>query len=231
MAKILLIDDDVELCELLKEFLQSESFEVTIANDGRAGLERLSDEHPDLIVMDIMMPKLNGLDTLKQLRSENFDLPVIMLTARGDDVDKIVGLELGADDYLSKPFNPRELSARIKAILRRITEKQPDSTEVYQVEDITIHPASRQVLVNDVETELTAAEFEILTILLKFAGEVCSKQKLTEQALSRKLELYDRSIDMHISNLRKKLAAKPDGTQRIKTIRGIGYMYLTRNIQ
>ena len=224
MAKILIIDDDVELCELLVEFLHNESFEAASANDGIAGLELLESEQPDLVVMDIMMPRLNGLDTLKQLRNRNINLPVIMLTARGDDVDKIVGLELGADDYLSKPFNPRELSARIKAILRRSTDSSTQ-TQSYQVEDITVNPSSRQIFLNDIEIELTAAEFEILHQLLKSAGQVCSKQTLTEKALSRKLEMYDRSIDMHISNLRKKLANKPDGTQRIKTVRGIGYIY------
>ena len=224
MAKILIIDDDVELCELLVEFLHNEGFEAASANNGIAGLELLESEQPDLVIMDIMMPRLNGLDTLKQLRNKNINLPVIMLTARGDDVDKIVGLELGADDYLSKPFNPRELSARIKAILRRSADSSTQ-TQSYQVEDITINPSSRQTFLNDVEIELTAAEFEILHQLLKSAGQVCSKQTLTEKALSRKLEMYDRSIDMHISNLRKKLANKPDGTQRIKTVRGIGYIY------
>ncbi len=225
MAKILIIDDDRELCELLEEFLCSEGFEIACANDGLAGLELLSLEQPDLIVMDIMMPKLNGLDTLKQLRSKNLLLPVIMLTARGDDIDKIVGLELGADDYLSKPFNPRELSARIKAILRRTTEDQISSVQDYTVEDIIVKPGSRQVFLDNVEIELTAAEFEILHLLLTNAGRVSTKEALTEKALSRKLEMYDRSIDMHISNLRKKLANKPDGTQRIKTVRGIGYIY------
>ena len=225
MSKVLIIDDDLELCDLLEEFLISEDFQINVANNGFDGIESVKQNRPDLVVMDVMMPKLNGFDALKQLRASHSALPVIMLTARGDDIDKILGLELGADDYLSKPFNPRELSARIKAILRRSSAKELTSSENYSVEDISINSASRQVFIEDYEVELTTAEFELLNLLLKFAGEVCTKKTLTEQGLSKKLEMHDRSIDMHISNLRKKLGEKSDGSIRIKTVRGIGYIY------
>ena len=225
MSHILVIDDDQDLCELIEEFLQSEGFQVDLANDGESGLEKLHTEPPDLIVMDVMMPKMNGFDVLKEIRSQKIQLPVIMLTARGDDIDKILGLELGADDYLPKPFNPRELSARIKAILRRTRILDTPEQSQFYIEDILINLSSREVFIDESELDLTAAEFDILQALLKSAGEVCTKEMLTEQGLSRKLEMYDRSIDMHISNLRKKLGDKKDGSARIKTVRGIGYIY------
>ena len=225
MSKILIIDDDCELCELLAEFLQSEGFEISIANDGLRGLELIGNIKPDLVVMDVMMSPISGFEVLKKLRIQNLTLPVIMLTARGDDIDKILGLELGADDYLPKPFNPRELCARIKAILRRTITTELIESSSYELEDISIRLNSRQVFIGRRELDLTSAEFDILHTLVKSAGEICSKEILTERGLSRKLELYDRSIDMHISNLRKKLGKKPDGSARIKTIRGIGYIY------
>jgi len=225
MSKILIIDDDCELCELLAEFLQSEGFEISIANDGLRGLELIGNIKPDLVVMDVMMSPISGFEVLKKLRIQNLTLPVIMLTARGDDIDKILGLELGADDYLPKPFNPRELCARIKAILRRTITTELIESSSYELEDISIRLNSRQVFIGRRELDLTSAEFDILHTLVKSAGEICSKEMLTERGLSRKLELYDRSIDMHISNLRKKLGKKPDGSARIKTIRGIGYIY------
>ena len=225
MSKILIIDDDSELCELLSEYLQSEGFDITVANDGHSGLNLIDRLAPDLVVMDVMMSPISGFEVLKKLRSYNSTLPVIMLTARGDDIDKILGLELGADDYLPKPFNPRELCARIKAILRRSAAVETTEASSYELDDIFIRLNSRQVFLDQRELDLTSAEFDILHTLVKSAGDVCSKEMLTEQGLSRKLELYDRSIDMHISNLRKKLGAKPDGSIRIKTIRGIGYLY------
>lgn len=225
MSNILIIDDDDELCGLLAEFLQSEGFDIRIANDGVRGLELIDNTNPDLVVMDVMMSPVSGFDVLKKLRIQNNTLPVIMLTARGDDIDKILGLELGADDYLPKPFNPRELCARIKAILRRTATTEFAESSSYELEDISIRLNSRQVFIDGRELELTSAEFDILHTLAKSAGEICSKEMLTERGLSRKLELYDRSIDMHISNLRKKLGKKPDGSVRIKTIRGIGYLY------
>lgn len=225
MSKILIVDDDCELCALLSEYLQSEGFETSMANDGIRGLELIDTIAPDLVVMDVMMSPVSGFEVLKKLRIQNNNLPVIMLTARGDDIDKILGLELGADDYLPKPFNPRELSARIKAILRRTATTHIIDSSSYQLEDILIKLNSRQVYIDQQELDLTSAEFDILHTLIKSAGTICSKEELTEQGLSRKLEMYDRSIDMHISNLRKKLGRKADGSDRIKTIRGIGYIY------
>lgn len=225
MSKILIIDDDEQLCKLLCEYLQSEGFDVTVANDGENGLEIIDRCAPDLAVMDVMMSPLSGFEVLKRLRTQNTSVPVIMLTARGDDIDRILGLELGADDYLPKPFNPRELSARIKAILRRTATRTTNEPNIHQIEDIEIRLNSRQVFLGERELVLTSAEFDILLTLVKSAGDICSKEMLTELGLSRRLEPYDRSIDMHISNLRKKLGKKPDGSVRIKTVRGIGYLY------
>ena len=231
MSTILIIDDDIELCTLLSDFLESEGFDIRIANDGFSGLTLIDDITPDLVVMDVMMSPISGFEVLKKIRTKDTSLPVIMLTARGDDIDKILGLELGADDYLPKPFNPRELCARIKAILRRSQPTDNAESNNYEFEDILIKLNSRQAFIDQQEMELTSAEFDILHTLVKSAGEICSKEKLTEKGLSRKLEMYDRSIDMHISNLRKKLGKKADGSIRIKTIRGIGYIYTTNDYQ
>jgi DNA-binding response OmpR family regulator len=231
-ANILLVEDDQELNELLTEFLQLEGFNVTSTFDGVAGLEAaLTGEH-DAIVLDIMLPKMNGLEVLKQLRNSQ-KTPVLMLTARGDEVDRIVGFEMGADDYLPKPCNPREIIARIKAILRRVemdlADAQPVSKNgVIKLEDIEVNPSTRVATLNDEPLELTSTEFNLLESLLSHAGQVISKEDLTETALGRKLTLYDRSVDMHLSNLRKKLGAFADGEARIKTVRGVGYLYVAR---
>lgn len=231
-ANILLVEDDQELNELLTEFLQLEGFNVTSTFDGVAGLEAaLTGEH-DAIVLDIMLPKMNGLEVLKQLRNSQ-KTPVLMLTARGDEVDRIVGFEMGADDYLPKPCNPREIIARIKAILRRVemdlADAQPVSKNgVIKLEDIEVNPSTRVATLNDEPLELTSTEFNLLESLLSHAGQVISKEDLTETALGRKLTLYDRSVDMHLSNLRKKLGAFADGEARIKTLRGVGYLYVAR---
>ena len=231
-ANILLVEDDQELNELLTEFLQLEGFNVTSTFDGVAGLEAaLTGEH-DAIVLDIMLPKMNGLEVLKQLRNSQ-KTPVLMLTARGDEVDRIVGFEMGADDYLPKPCNPREIIARIKAILRRVemdlADAQPVSKNgIIKLEDIEVNPSTRVATLNDEPLELTSTEFNLLESLLSNAGQVISKEDLTETALGRKLTLYDRSVDMHLSNLRKKLGAFADGEARIKTVRGVGYLYVAR---
>ena len=231
-ANILLVEDDQELNELLTEFLQLEGFNVTSTFDGVAGLEAaLTGEH-DAIVLDIMLPKMNGLEVLKQLRNSQ-KTPVLMLTARGDEVDRIVGFEMGADDYLPKPCNPREIIARIKAILRRVemdlANAQPVSKNgIIKLEDIEVNPSTRVATLNDDPLELTSTEFNLLESLLSNAGQVISKEDLTETALGRKLTLYDRSVDMHLSNLRKKLGNFADGEARIKTVRGVGYLYVAR---
>jgi len=223
-SRILLADDDRELCALLAEFLQGEGFSVIQAYDGEAALKMALNEPSDLMVLDIMMPKLNGMEVLKELRKTS-SLPVVMLTARGEPVDRIIGLEIGADDYVPKPCNPRELVARIRAVLRRASAPN-DSGSNIEVDDVELNPKTRVVLVNNEPVELTSTEFSLLSVLLSSAGEVVSKAQLSEQGLGRRMAMYDRSIDMHVSHLRKKLGAMQDGSERIKTIRGAGYLYV-----
>jgi len=221
-TKILIADDDVELCALLKEFFESEDFEVMLAHDGLAALDAARQPGFDLVVLDVMMPHLNGLDVLKELRKES-RLPVIMLTARGDDLDRILGLELGADDYVPKPCNPRELLARIRAVMRRSGGTPAQS--VIQVDDLELNQGNRTLLREGATVELTSTEFSILQSLLQHRGEVVSKRDLYVTALGREPVAHDRSVDMHVSNLRRKLGAAADGENRIETIRGIGYLY------
>jgi DNA-binding response OmpR family regulator len=231
--RILLADDDVELCEMLVEYLERDGFHVETAHDGAKALEKARSGDHDLIVLDIMMPEMSGLDVLRELREDSL-IPVLILTARGDDVDSVVGLELGADDYLAKPCNPRVLVARIRAILRR-TEGHPGSNETVagaapmSIGDIELFQGSRKVLVNGKPVSMTSTEFGVLAELLHHAGNVVSKASLSRKVLGRELSRYDRSLDMHVSNLRKKLGTRPDGDERIKTIRGVGYLYVTDN--
>jgi DNA-binding response OmpR family regulator len=221
-TSILIVDDDVELCGLLKEYLESEGLRVRMAHNGRAGLDEARKPGLDLIVLDVMMPELNGMEVLKELRKES-RIPVIMLTARGDDLDRIQGLELGADDYLPKPCNPRELLARIRAVIRR-TSSMVGSNEI-QVDDLELNIGARQLKRDGEEIELTSTEFSILQSLLQHQGEVVIKRDLYISALNREPVRHDRSIDMHVSNLRRKLGSTPSGQARIETIRGIGYQY------
>lgn len=227
MNRILVIDDDSELCELLSDYLSSEGFVVETSNHGGQGATQALAGDYALVVLDVMLPGLNGFDVLRKIRASS-KLPVIMLTARGDDIDRIVGLELGADDYLPKPFNPRELVARIRAIQRRSeATEQPvaaRATEVI-VGDILLCPANRTVKRNGVVIALTSVEFTLLEVLLRQAGEVISREDLVEKALGRRLSAYDRSIDVHVSALRKKLGHQADSGERIKTVRGVGYLY------
>ncbi len=217
--RILVIDDDVELCALLREFLQREGFQVDTAHDGKAGLEKVSKEAPDLIVLDVMLPGMDGFEILRRLRQQG-RIPVLMLTARGEDVDRIVGLELGADDYLAKPFNPRELAARIRAILRRMEPRTADSR--VEVNGVTLDPGSREVLLEGKHVELTTIEFDILEHLMRSAGRVLSRDSLMEALYNRKATAFDRSMDMHISHLRRKLEGE---RTLIKTVRGVGYQF------
>ncbi len=221
---ILIIDDDQELCALLEDFLQLEGFNTSAIHDGADAIEACKGREFDAIVLDVMLPRVQGFEVLRRLRQFS-TTPVIMLTARGEDTDRIVGLEMGADDYLPKPCNPRELAARLRAILRR-TEKSADREASHlAVDGLTASTTERKVEMNGEEIKLTTAEFNILVVLLRHAGEVVNKEMLSQQALGRALTAYDRSIDVHVSNLRKKLKA----TERelIKNIRGIGYQ-LTR---
>jgi two-component system response regulator CpxR len=219
-VNILLVDDDVELCSLLGEFLKREGFSVECVNEGVGGLERATQPGVDLVVLDVMLPGLDGFEILRRLRTRS-KVPVMMLTARGEDVDRIIGLEIGADDYLAKPFNPRELAARIRAILRRYEARPavPASSRI-EVNGIALDPGSREVFSNGKSIELTTFEFDILEMLMRSAGRVLSRDALMENFYNRKATPFDRSIDMHISHLRKKLER---GDSIIKTIRGVGY--------
>ncbi|MFB3916191.1 MAG: response regulator transcription factor [Terriglobales bacterium] len=226
MERLLIVDDDVELCELVKEYLEPEGYEVEAVHEGELGLQRaLSGVHA-LIVLDVMLPGMSGLELLRKLRAQS-QIPVLILTARGEDVDRIVGLEIGADDYLAKPFNPRELLARIRAILRRAQVPAPSSAPAHKivVGDVELDPGARVVRRRGETVELTSVEFALLEMLLRSAGQVVTREQVAQDVLGRKFFPYDRSIDMHVSKLRKKLGEQMDGTERIKTIRGVGYIY------
>lgn len=232
MSHILIIDDDTELCELLTDYLRPEGFEITPVHDGVQGLQTAVSKAGqfDLIVLDIMLPGMNGFDVLRRLRSQ-CDTPVLMLTARDEEVDRIVGLEMGADDYLSKPFNPRELIARARAILRRTKDRRdggaaPPVSQRMVVGDIELDTGTRVVHRNGERLELTSVEFSFLEILLRAAGHVVTREQLAESVLGRSLTAYDRSVDVHLSSLRKKLGHKVGEIERIKTVRGVGYIYV-----
>ena len=219
--RILLVDDDAELCSLLTEFLKREGLAVDCEHEGNRGLEKALQPDVDLVVLDVMLPGIDGFEILRRLRAQS-KVPVLMLTARGEDVDRIIGLELGADDYLPKPFNPRELAARIRAILRRYEQRPPATAGRLAVNGITLDPASRAVAAHGKPVELTTFEFDILEMLMRAAGRVLSRDALMENFYNRKATPFDRSIDMHISHLRKKLE---QGNPLIKTIRGVGYQF------
>jgi two-component system response regulator CpxR len=220
--RILVIDDDVELAALLREYLEREGFTVEFAHDGRSGLERAQNGAFDLVVLDVMLPGLDGFEILKRLRQTS-RVPVLMLTARGEDVDRIVGLELGADDYLGKPFNPRELSARIRAILRRAEPVGPENR--IEVNGVLLDPGTREVKANGKPVELTTIEFDILELLVRSAGRVLSRDALMERLYNRKATPFDRSMDMHVSHIRRKLS-EVDPRELIKTVRGVGYQFV-----
>ena len=219
---ILIADDDTELCELLREYLGQEGDDVRLAHDGEQALIESRRPGLDAMVLDIMMPLMNGIDVLRHLRKES-ELPVIMLTARGEDLDRIIGLELGADDYLAKPANPRELLARIRAILRR--SNTHSSVATLELGDLVLNQGSRELRCNGQLMDLTSTEFSVIQLLLQRGGEVVEKKDLYLAALGRAPVAYDRSIDMHVSNLRRKLGLTSNGAERIETIRGIGYQY------
>ena len=225
MERVLVVDDDVELCDLIAEYLKPEGFEVQAVHDGETGLERALAGETDLVVLDMMLPGISGLDVLRKLR-ERSRIPVLILTARGQDVDRIVGLEIGADDYLGKPFNPRELLARIRAILRR-TKTGPASGEPKKIAigDVEMDLGARTVRKGGDGVELTSLEFNLLEKLMMQAGDVVTREQIAQEILGRRFVAYDRSIDMHVSKLRRKLGRYSDGEERIKSIRGVGYVY------
>ncbi|MBU0914519.1 MAG: response regulator transcription factor [Gammaproteobacteria bacterium] len=227
MTSILMIDDDVALTQLVEEYLQLDGYQFTAVHQGPEGLELAKSNAFQLVLLDIMLPGMDGLTLLKQLRQHSY-CPVLMLTARGDEIDRVVGLELGADDYLAKPFSPRELVARIKAILRRvelIQQQQQPQLSSLQINSLRLDSAKRQIYVQDNPLVLTATEYQILELLMRHAGDVVSKEDLSQLALGKRLQLYDRSLDMHISNIRKKIA-QYDEAEKIQTLRGLGYLLL-----
>ena len=222
--RLLIIDDDVRLAEMLVEYLAPEGIELTAVASGIQGLRNAQRENYELIILDVMLPGLSGFDVLKQLREAGSKTPVLMLTARGDDVDRIVGLDLGADDYLPKPFNPRELLARIKAILRRTTEAEGEEPVELKVGDLRVNLRRREAWLGESSLKLTNAEFVILVTLMRSPGDVVSREALTRTALGRQLLPDDRSLDTHISNLRRKLGSEADADVLIRSIRGSGYV-------
>jgi two-component system response regulator CpxR len=226
MSRILIADDDRELCALLADYLRREAFEVDLVHDGESALQRLRDPalRPELLILDVMMPGGDGLETLRELRQQH-RLPVIMLSARGEPVDRVVGLELGADDYLSKPCLPRELLARVRAQLRRQTLP---AAEELNLGNLQLNPAERRAAVNGQELRLTGAEFALLLTLAQHAGEVVGKATLTRLALGREIERFDRSVDVHVSRLRRKLSEASTTAPSIEAVRGAGYLLVAQ---
>ena len=227
MVKVLLVDDDKELCAMQADYLAADGFDVTCAHDGEAGVAAALASPFSIVVLDVMMPRLNGIDALRRIRQQS-DVPVIMLTARGDDIDRVLGLEFGADDYVPKPCTPRELVARIRAILRR-TESgalRNGPSPAIEIGPLSLSPQQREARWNSAALDLTSTEFSVLELLARHAGQSVSKQELCEHALGRALTRYDRSIDVHVSNLRQKLGLLDDGRSPVQTVRGIGYQLI-----
>lgn len=226
MTRILIIDDDIELCDLVREYLEQEGFSVEAVQDGAKGVERALSGEFALAVLDVMMPGMNGLEVLKRIRTESA-LPVIMLTARGEEVDRIVGLEIGADDYMPKPFNPRELVARLRAVLRRSGAIDGgQQAHALSIGDLQMDLGARAVRCSGTEVRLTGVEFSLLEQLVRAHGQVAGRDQLSREVLKKRPSPFDRSLDVHVSNLRKKLGPMPDGSERIKTVRGQGYLYV-----
>jgi two-component system, OmpR family, response regulator CpxR len=226
MARLLLVDDDDELCEILTEYFSAEGFDVESAHDGVRGLARARSGDHAIVILDLLLPRMRGLEMLRQLRAGS-NVPVLILTADGEEVDRILGLELGADDYLAKPFNPRELAARVRAILRRASGTRLAGR--LDIGDVTLDPMSRQVWRCGQPISLTMAEFVLLETLARHAGQVVSRGRLAEQVLGRRLASFDRSIDVHVSNLRKKLGDVVGAREHIRAVRGEGYVFVRIN--
>jgi len=227
MKRLLIIDDDIKLIELLSEYMDGNQFDISYLLDGENALDEIQTCCPDLIILDYMMPGKDGLEVLRDIR-QNYDLPVIMLTAKGNDTDRIVGLELGADDYLPKPFNPRELLARIKAILRRQARgrkaKPKNSELIVQVDDLVLNKTTQTVTVDGKDVALSTTEFKILNVLMKNPNRVLSRDQIMNMAQGKNFMAFDRSVDIHVSKLRSKIETDPSSPKRIKTIWGTGYM-------
>ncbi|MCM2474578.1 response regulator transcription factor [Rhizobium sp. CG5] len=226
MTKVLLIDDDIELTNLLSEYLTEEGFSVETTADGRIGVAEAMASSTDLIVLDIMMPRMNGIEVLRKIRQVS-DVPVLMLTARGDDIDRISGLNLGADDYVAKPCSPGELAARIRAILRRSGRAgREGAVEEIKTGALVLYPSNRRAEWHGSQLELTGTEFSLLEVLVRSAGQLVSKQEISLRAFGRPLTAFDRRIDVHISSIRQKLGARADGQSWIQAVRGRGYQLL-----
>lgn len=226
LDRVLIIDDDVELCELITEFLKDEGFRVQSVHDPEAGLARLAAESFSIVILDVMLPKFNGFEVLRRLRATGNNVPVLLLTARGEEVDRIVGLEIGADDYLPKPFNTRELTARLRAILRRVAlAQQPANTSgTLHVGGVELNPSTRTAKRDNKVLDLTSVEFDLLRELMRNAGQVVTREDLSSNVLGRPFSPFDRSIDMHVSKLRRKLGEQ-NGEDFIRTIRNAGYLF------
>lgn len=231
--RVLIVDDDTELCDLLKEYLRREGMEAQAIHDGENGVAQAKSGNYSILVLDVMLPGIGGFEVLRRLRSSGgvgASLPVLMLTARREEVDRVLGLEAGADDYLIKPFSPRELVARLRAILRRVSrEGEPVASgaarRTLRVGDLELDNSSREVRRGEENVELTSAEFDLLETLMRSAGEIVTREAISKAALGRDLMPFDRSIDVHISNLRRKLGPDARGMERIKAVRGVGYIY------
>jgi DNA-binding response OmpR family regulator len=231
MTKILLIDDDVELVSMLSQYLTREGFDVAAAHDGLTGVSSATTGRHQLVVMDIMMPRLSGIEALRRIRTES-QVPILMLTARGDNVDRIVGLDMGADDYVSKPCTPGELVARIRAILRRTAARDGGvdasvvAPRLLQVGPLCLWPGARRAQWQGQSLDITPTEFSVLEVLARHAGQLVSKADISLQAFNRPLAAFDRRIDVHISGIRQKLGPRPDGQPWIQSVRGLGYQLL-----
>ena len=224
-SHVLIIDDDAELCGLLTHFLAGEGFEIETMRTGEQAVGRVLSGAYAIVVLDVMMPGMNGFEVLRRIRAES-RTPILMLTARGDAHDRILGLEMGADDYLPKPFDPQELAARLRAILRRVAPKPAGSpAPPLRIGDVLLDPGRRTMRRADREVDLTTVEYDLLEHLMRAAGQVVSREDLARGILGRELSPFDRSIDTHVCNLRRKLGMYPDGSERIKGVRGVGYMY------
>ncbi len=222
-ARILVVDDEKKLVSLIKAYLEKEGYQVATAFDGRSALEAWKREAPDLIVLDILLPQMDGYDFCREIR-QKADTPIIMLSAKSEETDKLIGLELGADDYMTKPFSLRELTARIKAILRRDTRRS-ESEEGIVRGSLTIWPAMHRVELVDSKVDLTATEFKLLEVMARNPGQVFSRQRLMELGQGDTFEAYERTVDAHIKNIRKKLRGKEDGWDDIETVHGVGYRF------
>lgn len=225
MISVLLVDDDQELTGMLGQYLEREGFQVTAVSTGEDGeIQALSGVH-DIVVLDVMLPQLSGIEVLRRIRAVS-QVPVLLLTARGDNIDRITGLELGADDYVPKPSSPGELVARLRAILRRVHRADLPATEVIKTGQLVLWPGKRQALWNDVRLEVTSTEFSLLEELARNAGQVVSRQDLSLNGLGCPLTRYDRRIDVHISSIRQKLGPRLDNTAWIQSVRGLGYLLI-----